>query len=183
MNDKKITIDIAEKFLLENNIRIDKVEKEIISPLEQLSSLVGLSSVKKMVKKIYAYVSKNQNSLMNLHMCFYGNPGTGKTEVARIMSSLLHEAGVLSERKIIETNASGLIAPYVGQTGLKTEKLVKTALNGVLFVDEAYGLDPNQSGNSYGDEAISTLIKYMDSYDRAFDNIEFVDGTPFGVKE
>ena len=162
MNDKKITIDIAEKFLLENNIRIDKVEKEIISPLEQLSSLVGLSSVKKMVKKIYAYVSRNQNSLMNLHMCFYGNPGTGKTEVARIMSSLLHEAGVLSERKIIETNASGLIAPYVGQTGLKTEKLVKTALNGVLFVDEAYGLDPNQSGNSYGDEAISTLIKYME---------------------
>ncbi len=101
-------------------------------------------------------------------MCFYGNPGTGKTEVARIISGLLYDAGVLPEAKFVETDASGLIGKYVGETAPKTQAKINDAMGGVLFIDEAYALtetsDSNGVSSGYGDEAISVLLKEMEDH-------------------
>ena len=99
-------------------------------------------------------------------MCFYGNPGTGKTEVARILSRILYDADVLPEAKLVETDAHGLIGKFVGETAPNTNDKVNDALGGVLFIDEAYALTENimVNGNAsnYGDEAISVLLKRME---------------------
>ena len=160
-----LSINDVKKFISENKINL-KFSKNIITKtgFDELNDLIGLSSVKNIIKKIFAYAKKNkENQNINLHMIFKGNPGTGKTIVGRIVSKIFYEAGVLEESKFIETNANGLISKYVGQTGTKTEALVKKAMGGVLFIDEAYSLIG--SGNSvYGEEAISTLIKLMEDY-------------------
>ena len=123
--------------------------------------------VKRMVKKIRAYAKRNKDDEnFNVHMCFYGNPGTGKTEVARILSRILYDAGVLPEAKLIETDAHGLIGKYVGETAPKTEAKIADAMGGVLFVDEAYSLIDNASNSgttaNYGEEAIAVLLKKME---------------------
>ena len=104
----------------------------------------------------------------NLHMCFYGNPGTGKTEVARILSRILYDAGVLGEAKLVETDGRGLIGKYVGETGPKTQAKVNEAMNGILFIDEAYSLaglnDASGGATSYGSEAIAVLLKEMEDH-------------------
>ena len=99
-------------------------------------------------------------------MCFCGNPGTGKTEVARLLSRILYEAGVLPEGKLTETDAHGLIGKFVGETAVKTEAKINEAMGGVLFIDEAYSLVSASAGNGagYGDEAIAVLLKYMEDY-------------------
>ena len=140
---------------------------KIMTADEELEALVGLDSVKRMVKKIRAYAKRNKNTEdFNVHMCFHGNPGTGKTEVARILSRILYDAEVLPEAKLVETDAHGLIGKYVGETAPKTEAKVNDSLGGVLFIDEAYALTDNTAGNSgasnYGDEAISVLLKRME---------------------
>lgn len=101
---------------------------------------------------------------LNLHMCFLGNPGTGKTEVARILSSILYEAGVLPEAKLTETDSQGLISKYVGETASKTLAKINDSMGGVLFIDEAYSLMQNGGSGSaaYGDEAIAVLLKQME---------------------
>ena len=101
-------------------------------------------------------------------MCFYGNPGTGKTEVARILSRILYDAGVLDEAKLVETDGQGLLGKYVGETGPKTAAKINEAMNGVLFIDEAYSLVGSNSANgmstSYGEEAIAVLLKGMEDH-------------------
>lgn len=159
-----INVDDIDKYLNYYNIKIPKNKKTnlILTGEQELDLLIGLKTVKDTIKKIRAFAKKNKdNSDFNLHMCFTGNPGTGKTEVARIISRILYEAGVLKEAKFIETNGNGLIGKYVGETGPKTQALVKDSFNGVLFIDEAYSLN---SGNnfSYGQEAIATLLKEME---------------------
>ena len=134
---------------------------------EELDQLIGLDSVKRMVKKIRAYAKKNKGEAdFNLHMCFYGNPGTGKTEVARIISRILYDAGVLDEAKLVETDPNGLIGKFVGETGPKTIAKVNEAMGGVLFIDEAYGLTGSsgkpQGSSGYGEEAIAALLKEME---------------------
>ena len=159
-----ITLDEVKKYENDNELKVSKSKSDVVLTGEQeLEQLIGLESVKRTIKKIKAFAKKNKDdSTLNLHMCFTGNPGTGKTEVARIVSRIFYDAGVLKEAKLIETNSNGLIGKFVGETGPKTEKIVKDALNGVLFIDEAYALNQGDNKNSYGNEAISTLIKEME---------------------
>ena len=142
-------------------------EKKVLTGEEELEQLVGLASVKRMMKKIKAYSKRNQGQEgFNLHMCFCGNPGTGKTEVARILSRILYDAGVLPEAKLVETDSYGLLGKFVGETAPKTQAKVNEAMNGVLFIDEAYGLVSMRAANGgaagYGEEAIAVLLKEME---------------------
>ena len=144
--------------------------KKKTNSLDELDKLIGLESVKTQLKRIRAILLKNKNSneKLNLHMCFYGNPGTGKTVVARLMANIFYEAGVLPTNKLIETDRSGLCGQYVGQTAPLTHKKVKEAMGGVLFIDEAYTLCADSSGEDYGKEAIAALLKDMEDYKGKF---------------
>lgn len=153
------------------SIPIGVTTSKILTAEEELDNLIGLESVKRMVKKIKAFAKKNKNEPnFNLHMCFYGNPGTGKTEVARIISSILYDACVLSEAKLVETDSHGLIGKFVGETAPKTQEKISDAMGGVLFIDEAYGLTNNgtSSTHSYGNEAIEVLLKNMEDHKGRF---------------
>ena len=111
--------------------------------------------------------SKTKDSLkikdINLHMVFLGNPGTGKTTVARLLSGILYNLGYIKEDKLIEVSSKDLVAEYVGQTAPKTNAVIERAKGGILFIDEAYAL-ASDNNNSYNDEAIATLIKGMEDF-------------------
>ena len=144
------------------DLREVKTMDEIFS---ELDSLVGLYDVKKVLRDLVNLISlKDKSDLkisnVNLHMLFLGNPGTGKTTVARCLSSILYNLGYIRENKLLEVSSKDLVAEYVGQTAIKTYGVIERALGGVLFIDEAYAL--SSKNNSYNDEAIATLIKAME---------------------
>ena len=164
------------------------------SALQQLDKLIGLESVKEEVNKLTNFIKeqnlrkqKGMNAItLSYHCVFTGNPGTGKTTVARIVAQIYHELGILKKGQLVETDRSGLVAEYVGQTAVKTNKIIDSALDGVLFIDEAYSLVQG-GGNDYGKEAIATLLKRMeDDRDRlivilaGYDNEMklFIDSNP-----
>lgn len=136
---------------------------------ELLKELIGLEPVKRQVEDLASLVKiqsvRKKNGMkvapMSYHCIFTGNPGTGKTTVARIVAGIYRDLGVLKKGQLIETDRSGLVAEYVGQTAVKTNKIIDTALDGVLFIDEAYML-ANGSTNDFGAEAIATLLKRME---------------------
>ena len=140
------------------------------SGMEELNELVGLETIKHDVEELIglAKVRKMREEKgmkavpVSLHLVFSGNPGTGKTTVARILAKLYKEIGILSTGQLIETDRSGLVAGYVGQTAIKTQKKIQEAMGGVLFIDEAYTL--NQEGENFGQEAIDTILKAMEDH-------------------
>ena len=137
--------------------------------LEELNRLIGLKPVKDEIRTLANFVHvqklRQQKGLkatpISYHCVFSGNPGTGKTTVARILAGIYKELGVLAGGQLIETDRSGLVAEYVGQTAVKTNKIIDKALNGVLFIDEAYTLATGEK-EDYGNEAIATLLKRME---------------------
>lgn len=164
------------------------------SAMKELKSLIGLESVKAEVETLSNFIKIQQTreskglktSAVSYHCVFTGNPGTGKTTVARILAKIYKKLGVVSKGHLVETDRAGLVAEYVGQTAVKTNKIIDSALDGVLFIDEAYSLI-SKSENDYGKEAIATLLKRMeDDRDRLVvilagytkEMKEFIDSNP-----
>ncbi|MDL2298270.1 AAA family ATPase [Synergistaceae bacterium OttesenSCG-928-D05] len=139
-------------------------------PLQELESLVGLGEVKQKVREIKAFLERRgKDSLPCLHMVFRGNPGTGKTTVARLLGKIFADIGVTKNREIfVETDREGLIALYVGHTAMKTAARIREAQGGVLFIDEAYSLGIYGSERDFGAEAIATLVKRMEDWRKEF---------------
>ena len=139
--------------------------------LAELDGYIGLQTVKEEVHNLInmasVYQLRRQHDLpttdMSLHLVFTGNPGTGKTMMARMMARIYRSLDILSKGQLVEVDRSGLVAGYVGQTAIKTQKVIQKALGGVLFIDEAYALN-GKSENDFGQEAIDTILKAMEDH-------------------
>ena len=164
----------------EKTAREVKGEEEVPAPekekledvLAELDELCGLEKVKADVHSLINLVKVRKlrqeaglpTPAMSLHLVFMGNPGTGKTTVARLLARIYHSIGVLSKGQLVEVDRSGLVAGFVGQTALKTQGVIDKAIGGVLFIDEAYALTNHDSPNDFGQEAIEVILKNMEDH-------------------
>lgn len=170
--DDYVTIinDDIDEVLLQGTQKPEENQKDA---LEQLQNLIGIQKVKKQVEQFISLAELNKKreeqgaavSEFSLHSLFLGNPGTGKTTVARIVGKILYQKGIIPQNKFIEVSRSDLVAGYVGQTAIKTQEVLKSALGGVLFIDEAYTLS-NSNEDRFGKEAIDEILKFMEDHRR-----------------
>lgn len=145
------------------------IEKQQKSGLEELQALFGLHDLKKQIMKFINTVKFNQSrkeqgfktTSLTLHSLFMGNPGTGKTTVARILGRVLYENGVIGTNNFVEVTRKDLVGEYIGQTAQKTQEILEKSKGGILFIDEAYSLN-SDSKNDFGKEAIDTIITFME---------------------
>ncbi len=167
INNEKSAIKILKKSeRLENNKK-KNIEK---TGMQELDELIGLDEVKEQIKKVISFVknSKKRNNMPMLHMCFNGNPGTGKTTVARIVGKIFAEEQILSDKKVfVEAQRCDLIGKYVGHTAPMTQEMIEKSLGGILFIDEAYSIASyiqDEGGRDFGAECIATLLKGMEDH-------------------
>ena len=159
----------------ETGAQSPRAPSDLKDALAQLDALVGMDCVKQEIRTLVNFLSVQSRRVerqmsrtpLSLHAVFCGPPGTGKTTVARLLGHIYRAMGFLAKGHVIETDRAGLVASYVGQTSAKVDALVSQALDGVLFIDEAYALKPENCASDYGQEAIDILLKRMeDSRDR-----------------
>ena len=161
---------VKQRILERERIQKEEQEKRIKALVDELNDMVGLSEVKEEIRSLVNLIKiRKLREEMNMpvmdmsyHMVFTGGPGTGKTTVARLVGKIYKELGILSDGKMIETDRSGLVAGYVGQTAMKVHDVVKEAMGGILFIDEAYSLVNPDMPNDFGTEAVDALVKLIE---------------------
>ena len=162
VDDKNIIKDDVDVYVAENDIAfIDQKTGYQSEARKKLDELVGLEKIKETVDDLIAYFSINRGKKVDFHMCFTGNPGTGKTEVARIIGKLLRQEGILGTSKFLEVTRRDLVGQYIGQSAIITRDIIDKAMGGVLYIDEAYSLAYGGE-RDFGPEVIAELLKAME---------------------
>jgi len=185
VNSINMNNGVVEKSNFKNSNTAKKKNLQNTSKLlKDLNSLIGLERVKEEVTTLINTVKINRlreekgikTSSMSMHLVFTGNPGTGKTTVARILAKIYSDLGVISKGHLVETDRAGMVGEFVGQTAIKTKNIIDKAKGGILFIDEAYALTPIKGSVDFGQEAVDTLLKEME--DKRDDLIVIVAGYP-----